>query len=113
VADLIGVNLNLSATTLATESKGNMDTVTLKGFQTAAAQVASTIVTDAAARAKVITCGTEDVACATDVITKFGAKVFRRPLTSAEVQKYVAVFSNTALTENGSFDEQLEVVFEA
>src|SRR5690606_12141486 len=113
VADLIGVNLNLSATTLATESKGNMDSVTLKGFQTAAAQIASTIVTNPTARAKVITCSTSDLACATDVITQFGAKVFRRPLTSSEVEKYVAAFSNTALTETGSFDEQLEVVFEA
>ena len=113
VADLIGVDLKLSATTLATESKGNMDTVTLKGFQTAAATIASTIITDATARAKVITCSTSDVACATEVITNFGAKVFRRPLATTEVDKYVAVFNDTTLTETGTFDEQLQVVLEA
>jgi hypothetical protein len=113
VADLIGVDLKLSQTTLATESKGNMDTVTLKGFQTAAANIASTIITDATARAKVITCTTGDAACATDVITNFGAKVFRRPLTTTEVDKYVAVFNDTTLTETGTFDEQLQVVLEA
>lgn len=113
VRDLLGVDLGLSASTLATESKGNMDSVTLKGFQTAAASIASTIVTDATARAKVITCTTQDAACATQVITDFGAKVYRRPLEQAEVDRYLAVFNDTTVTENGTFDEQLQVVLEA
>lgn len=113
VRDLVGVDLGLSASTLATESKGNMDSVTLKGFQTAAATIASTIITDATARAKVITCATQDVACATQVITDFGAKVYRRPLDTTEVDRYVAVFNDTSVSENGTFDEQLQVVLEA
>lgn len=113
VRDLIGVDLGLSASTLATESKGNMDSATWKGFQNAAAAIASTIITDATARAKVITCTTADKACATQVITDFGAKAFRRPLEAAEISKYEAVFDNTALTETGTFDEQLQVVLEA
>lgn len=113
VRDLTGLDLGLGATTLATESKGNMDSATWKGFQTAAAMIASTILTDATARAKVIPCTTADQACATRVITEFGAKVFRRPLTAEEVAHYEAVYGDTSLSETGTFDEQIGVVLEA
>lgn len=113
VADLLGKDLALSATTLAQESKGNMDTASLSGFQKAATAIADTIFSDAAVRAKVITCTTQDTACATEVITNFGAKVFRRPLEAEEIAAYTAVFANTALTDTGSFDDQLKIVVEA
>lgn len=113
VAALLGKDLGLSASVLAQESKGNMDRATLTGFQNAAASIAQTVFSDAAVRAKVITCATEDAVCATEVITNFGAKVFRRPLEAAEIEAYTSVFANTALTETGSFDDQLKVVIEA
>lgn len=113
VADLLGKDLGLSASTLAQESKGNMDTATLNGFQKAATAIADTVFSDAAVRAKVITCATEDAACATDVITNFGAKVFRRALDADEIAAYTALFTDTTLTDTGSFDDQLKVVVEA
>jgi hypothetical protein len=113
VASLLGKDLGLSASTLAQESKGNMDKATLTGYQNAAATIAETVFSDATVRAKVVTCATQDAACATEVITNFGAKVFRRPLDSTEVQAYTQVFANTALTETASFDDQLKVVVEA
>lgn len=113
VRDLLGKDLGLSASTLAQESKGNMDKATLSGYQNAAALIANTVFSDAAVRAKVITCAAQDAACATDVITKFGAKVFRRPLENAEIQAYLEVFNDKALTETGSFDDQLKIVVEA
>lgn len=113
VRELTGLELGLGATTLATESKGNMDSATLKGFQTAAGMVASSIMSDATARGRVVTCATADKACATQVITDFGAKVFRRPLEPAEVAHYEAVYDDVRLSANGTFDEQLGVVLEA
>ncbi len=113
VRELIGVDLGLGVTTLATESKGNMDSATWKGFQTAAATIATTILSDATARGRVVTCATADKACATQVITEFGAKVFRRPLDAAEIAHYEAVYDDVTLSENGTFDEQLGVVLEA
>lgn len=113
IRELLGVDLALGATTLASESKGNMDSATWKGFQAAAAIVANTIFSDPQVRSRVIPCATEDKACATHVISDFGAKVFRRPLTDLEVAKYEAVFDDTQLSANGTFDEQLSVVLEA
>lgn len=113
IADLIGLDLQLSATTLQADSKGNMDARTWGSYQTAAASVAATVISDTTARAAVVSCTTEDAACAQQVIEDFGAKVFRRPLTPEEVSRYHALFTDTTLTASGTFDEQLQVVLEA
>lgn len=113
VEALIGVNLGLTASTLQADSKGNMDARSWDSYQTAAATIASTIITDATARANVISCTTADAACASDIISNFGAKVFRRPLTADEVAHYEALFNDTALTESGTFDDQIQLVLEA
>ncbi len=113
IRDLLGVDLQLSATTLQADSKGNMDARTWGSYQDAAATVAATILGDATARASVITCSTADAACAEEVITGFGAKVFRRPLEADEVSRYLALYGDSTLTEGGTFDEQLQVALQA
>ncbi len=113
VAQLLGKDLQLSITTLQSDSKGNMDARSWDSYQNAASTIASTIMTDAAVRAQVITCSTEDAACAQEVIADFGAQIFRRPLEADEVARYLALFSDTTLTETGSFDEQLQVALRA
>jgi Protein of unknown function (DUF1592)/Protein of unknown function (DUF1588)/Protein of unknown function (DUF1595)/Protein of unknown function (DUF1585)/Protein of unknown function (DUF1587) len=113
VRDLLNVDMQLAASTLQADSKGNMDARTWQSYRDAAASIASTIVTDPTARAAVITCATADAACASQIIADFGAKVFRRPLDATEAARYEALYADTALTDTGSFDEQMQVVFEA
>jgi hypothetical protein len=113
VRDLLNVDLGLAASTLQADSKGNMDARTWKSYQDAAKLIATTIVSDTTARAAVITCTTQDAACANQLIADFGAKVFRRPLTTDETTRYEALFADTTLTATGTFDEQIQVVFEA
>lgn len=113
VRDLINVEMGLAASTLQADSKGNMDARSWQSYQDAAAAVAQTIITNEVARAQVITCTTADAACASQVISEFGAKVFRRPLSETEVASYEAMFADTTITETGTFDEQLQVVLEA
>jgi hypothetical protein len=105
--------LQLAATTLQADSKGNMDARTWQSYQDAAATVAATLVANATAREKAIACTTEDAACASQIINEFGAKVFRRPLTAEEVSRYEGLFADTTLTQAGTFDEQIQVVFQA
>lgn len=113
VRDLINVDMQLAATTLQADSKGNMDARTWQSYEDAAAAIATTIITDANARASVIKCTTQDAACAAQVISDFGAQVFRRPLDATETARYQALFADTTLTETGTFDEQMQVVLQA
>jgi hypothetical protein len=113
VHDLLNVDLGLAASTLQADSKGNMDARSWQSYQDAAGLIASTIVTDTTARALAIPCTTADAACASQVISEFGAKVFRRPLTATEVTRFEGLFADTKLTETGSFDEQIQVVLKA
>lgn len=54
---------------------------------------------DPARRSKIVSCspaGTSDTACLTSFITDFGKKVFRRPLTTAEIDQHVTIGSSAA-----------------
>jgi Protein of unknown function (DUF1592)/Protein of unknown function (DUF1588)/Protein of unknown function (DUF1595)/Protein of unknown function (DUF1587)/Protein of unknown function (DUF1585) len=57
-----------------------------------------------------LTCAADAVSCATGFIKDMGRKLFRRPVTDAEVTSYLARF--TAGTMGGSFEEGLEWVLE-
>jgi Protein of unknown function (DUF1592)/Protein of unknown function (DUF1588)/Protein of unknown function (DUF1595)/Protein of unknown function (DUF1585)/Protein of unknown function (DUF1587) len=65
---------------------------------------------DAAHRVAFVGCapaGITDATCTSDFVTRFGLRVFRRPLSGAEVAEYVGVASN-AQTALGDFYQGLE-----
>ncbi len=66
-----------------------------QSYQGAAAKVAEVVVGDAARLATVLPPANSDVAArARQFITDFGARVYRRPLTGAEIDRYAALFTS-------------------
>lgn len=65
-------------------------------------------------RATVVTCdpATEAAACVQRIITDFGLRAFRRPLTDAEVASFVKIY-DLGLRDLGSSDGGLQLVLEA
>jgi len=47
----------------------------------------------------IVSCNTEDMACAEQFINEFGKKAYRRPLTDNEVSTYLANFSQDAFSD--------------
>lgn len=82
-------------------------------YQQAAESLAAELLGNAAQRAKVITCDLKTGAsCAQSVITSFALKAFRRPLSTDEVQRYLALMASAAQL-GASPDEQFQTVLEA
>jgi len=71
----------------------------LDGYMSVGAALATRAVTESFA--KIVPCQTQDAACASTFVEKFGLRAFRRPLTAEEKARYVKSF-DTALT-NGDF----------
>jgi len=69
-----------------------------------------------ASREKIFTCGHLDGAhvstCPARIITSFARRAFRRPVTSREMEKYIAL-TRAAQKEESSFDEGLAVGLQA
>jgi hypothetical protein len=64
-------------------------------------------------RAKLVTCDlATGTACAKTLITNFGLRAFRRPLTPTEVSTYVTLMA-TAATAGATADEQFQTVVQA
>jgi hypothetical protein len=83
-------------------------------YQQAAESLAAEVMTvGSAERTALVTCDlTTGAACAQTLITSFGLRAFRRPLTAAEVTTYVALMA-TAAQEGATTDEQFRTVLEA
>jgi hypothetical protein len=65
----------------------------------------------AQSKAKLLTCAAGSAGCDRNFITGFGRRAFRRPLTDAEVTRYLALFD--AAVTGGSFDKGMELVMRA
>ncbi|HXI59841.1 MAG TPA: DUF1592 domain-containing protein [Polyangia bacterium] len=99
VADLLGIkdpnindippdNLNRGFTNNVTVSfvtETHMDAYSSVGAQLASRAVAESLST-------LVTCTTQDAACAADFVDKFGTRAFRRLLTADEKSRYVKLF---------------------
>jgi hypothetical protein len=56
----------------------------------------------------------DGTACAQQLVTTFGQRAFRRPLTEAEVTRFMNLYTARAtITETGSFDEAAQVIIKA
>ena len=113
--DLLGIDVKPSAM-LAPDTIGSVDQRAWTGFQAAADSLATQVMANPAARAKVIPCAPsgDGVACAQQFIQQFGQRAFRRPLTPAEVARFQLLYTNRVqITATGTFDEAAQVILKA
>jgi hypothetical protein len=91
---------------LAPDSIGAVDERSWQGYKDTADAIVAQVMGDAAAKGRVFTCTTQDAACMDQVVTNFGQRAFRRPVTDAEKGRFMAMFNDAAnITETGSWDE--------
>jgi hypothetical protein len=111
--DLLGLDVQPSSM-LAPDTLGSVDQRAWDGFKTAAASLASQVLSTPAAKAKVLPCTTDNATCIQQFITAFGQKAFRRPLTTAEVARFQALYTNRAtITPAGTFDQAVQLIIRA
>src|SRR5690606_38297657 len=98
VRDILGVTTLASglrpSQMLNTDSTGAMNTFMWDAYQNAARTIAAEVMTGPN-RANFISCNPADAGCLQETITTFGRKAFRRPLTEAEVNRFMALGSTT------------------
>jgi hypothetical protein len=110
IRDLVGLDSSPS-TMLAPDTTGSVDQRAWDGYKAAADAVSQQIISTPAARSRAIPCTTQDAACAQQLVTSFGQRAFRRPLTDAEITRFTAMFTNRAtLTATGTFDEAAQLM---
>jgi hypothetical protein len=108
--DLLGLDVQPSSM-LAPDTLGAVDQRAWDGFKTAADSLATQVLSNATAKAKVLPCTTDNATCINQFVTAFGQKAFRRPLTTAEVSKFTALYTNRAtLTQTGTFNEAVTLI---
>ncbi len=124
VHDLLGTAQTPGATTfpndapaLGFDNDGDLQTLSPEQFslyQQAAESLAAEVMTvGSAERAQLVTCDlTTGASCAQTLITNFGMRAFRRPLTTTEVTTFTTLMS-TAAQEGATSDEQFRTVIEA
>ncbi len=98
---------------LAPDTLGSVDQRAWDGYQSAADALSTQLMADTAARARVIPCTAtgDGAACARQFIDQFGPRAFRRPLTTDETNRFVAMYTNRAtLTATGTFDEGVKLI---
>lgn len=123
VRDLLGTSQTPGATTfpddvpqLGFDNNGDLQTLSPLQFtlyqQAAESLAAEAMTAGSAERAALVTCDlTSGNACAQTLITSFGGRAFRRPLTPAEVTLYLAVIS-AAAQAGATPDVQFRTVIE-
>jgi hypothetical protein len=121
LSDLLNVNTDLVNTFPPDEAglgfTDNADALVVTGLLAEAYMTASTTMATAAVTtnfSQLVPCdpkATSEDACATQFITQFGAKAFRRPLTAAEVTTVKGVYA--VGRANGAFADGVELAIEA
>lgn len=124
VHDLLGTSQTPGASTfpddapaLGFDNNGDLQTLSPVQFtlyQQAAESLAAEAMTPGTAEyTNLVTCDlTTGTSCAQTLITNFGLRAFRRPLTSTEVANFVALMA-TAAQEGATVDVQFRTVLEA
>jgi hypothetical protein len=114
VKELLGVTTLTSASNqppsslLAEDSTGPLTDISWNGYLSAAEKIATEVIASTTNKSKFITCAdATNATCLTDTIKAFGRKLFRRPLTDAEVTSFMR-FNN--LTPKGTSNEVAESV---
>lgn len=115
VRDLVGAVPSLSAlfADLAGAGQGAVSQVALETYQRAADLVASYVVGNAAALAKVAPCdaGAAPRSCAQTFVQTFGARAYRAPLTTADVDRHLPLYDLGA--QSGGYSHGIEILLRA
>jgi len=84
-------------------------------YRSSAEQWAERAVAESTIFSRLVSCSPSDAGCAAEFIAEFGQRAFRRPLTSAEVGRFQALFSQgSALGDSGdTFKDGVQLVVEA
>lgn len=120
--DLLGTPVNLAKDSVEDDGEKNgftaigasFVTISPRGveqYETAAMGLAKQVMADTARRATFVGCNPTtptDATCTRAFLTKFGRRAWRRQLTAAEVDRWVAI-ANDAQTKLTSFWEGLEI----
>jgi len=111
INSLFGITPGTDVLTLiGADSDGSLTDVTWNGYLSAAGLVATQVMGNATAKAKFISCDASQASCLTDTIKTFGRKVYRRPLTDAEVTSFMRFNS---LTQTHTSADVAEAILEA
>jgi hypothetical protein len=111
--DLLGLDTQPSSM-LAPDTLGSVDQRAWDGFKAAADSLSAAVLGNATAKAKVLPCTTDNATCINQFVTAFGQKAFRRPLTTAEIAKFTALYTNRAtLTQTGTFNEAVTLIIKS
>lgn len=113
VFDLVGA---IAPGLLAIEQQGDITNSIWNGYKLSAERIAADVMADETMRSNFVTCTPVDdgAACLSQIITEFGRKAFRRPLTPDEVAGFEdLVAQRNEITATGSFDEIAEVLLSA
>ena len=113
VRDVLGVTLLASgeppSSLLNTDSTGAMNQYMWDAYQTAAAAISSEVMAGDL-RGNFMACNAADAGCLQETIVSFGRKAFRRPLTEAEVARFMKL---STTTPPGTPDEVAETTLYA
>jgi Protein of unknown function (DUF1592)/Protein of unknown function (DUF1588)/Protein of unknown function (DUF1587)/Protein of unknown function (DUF1585)/Protein of unknown function (DUF1595) len=123
VNDLFGVDIIGSLDVLPTDSSNPFDndytqqagsSAWTEGAKALADRVTAQVLADPAARARVIGCtpSVVDNKCLRAMTTSLGKRVLRRPLLSAEIERYVAAAHKVAVAQNNP-DAGISIVVRA
>jgi len=91
------------------------DSRLVEQYRTAAEALSVRVVGDDAVLGNIVSCDVADSACPEIFISEFGLRAFRRPLTTAEVDRFALLFAEGAeLVESGdAFKDGVQVTIEA
>jgi hypothetical protein len=100
VRDLLGVATTPASAFINDEEQDGFDNIAaafgmteaqFEQYYNAADSMAEAAFADPTLAARIMTCTTADAACFSQIVTTFGARAWRRPLTAAEVTRLVTV----------------------
>jgi hypothetical protein len=113
IRDLVGISGDHSAM-LAPDTPGSVDQRAWDGYQNAATAIADQVMADPNAQAKVFSCAEDSAACARQIISTFGQRAFRRPLSEAEIARFEKLYTDRAtITANGTMAEAAALILRA
>lgn len=119
VQDLLGTSASPASTFVAEEEHGfdhiaealNATTTQVEGYLQAGETLAAEVFANSALRARLVTCdlGANEVGCARTVVSDFGLRAWRRPLSPEDIDALITLYSD-ARALGASTDESMEHV---
>lgn len=99
---------------LATDQSGGLTDLGWSSYQSVAELISSQVMADSTLRGNFLRCAPEEAGCLHDTVITFGRRIFRRPLTEAEIARFDAFVAKGAeITPTGAPEELAEALLYA